>query len=169
MVAVPGIQSALDNARLSESPSVVQYRKAIARDKEQRAHDCISAAKLILNEYSATPPASAKAGATENPRSKNGYQRRLLTSHPPCRSVWYQYALLSLSNTPPYNHPGLTVLDMPAEPPDVELSDLDNFAIEPFAKLLDSERMTGCQAIVAGSSFRGLSGANKIELTHLFA
>ena len=58
---------------------------------------------------------------------------------------------------------------MHAELPDFELSDLENFAIERFAKLLHTERMTGCQAIVAGSSFKGLSGANKIELTHVFA
>ena len=81
----------------------------------------------------------------------------------------YQFALLSLSNTAPYNYPGLTVLDMPAELPDVELTDLENFAIEPFAKLLESDRMAGCQVIVAGSSFQELSGANKIELTHVFA
>ena len=81
----------------------------------------------------------------------------------------YQFSLLTLSNTEPYNYPGLTVLDMPAELPDIELSDLENFAIEPFAKLLESERMAGCQVIVAGSSFKDLSGANKIELTHVFA
>ena len=81
----------------------------------------------------------------------------------------YQYALLSLSKTVPYNYPGLTLLDMPAELPDIELTDLENFAIEPFAKLLESDRMAGCQVIVAGSAFQGLSGANKIELTHVFA
>ena len=81
----------------------------------------------------------------------------------------YQFALLRLSNTAPYNYPGFTVLDMPAELPDIELSDLENFAIEPFAKLLESDHMAGCQVIVAGSSFKDLSGANKIELTHVFA
>ena len=81
----------------------------------------------------------------------------------------YQFGLLKLSNTAPYNYPGLTVLDMPAELPDIELSDLENFAIEPFAKLLESDRMAGCQVIVAGSSFKDLSGANRIELKHVFA
>lgn len=81
----------------------------------------------------------------------------------------YQFALLSLSNTAPYNYPGFTVLDMPAELPDIELTDLENFAVEPFARLLESDRMAGCQAIVAGSSFQDLAGANKIELTRVFA
>lgn len=81
----------------------------------------------------------------------------------------YQYGLLRLSNTTPYNYPGFTLLDMPAELPDIELSDLENFAIEPFAHLLASGNMAGCQVIVAGSSFKDLSGANKIELTHVFS
>lgn len=81
----------------------------------------------------------------------------------------YQFGLLKLSNTAPYNYPGLTVLDMPAELPDIEISDLENFAVEPFARLLESDHMVGCQVIVAGSSFKDLSGANKIELTHVFA
>ena len=81
----------------------------------------------------------------------------------------YQFGLLKLSSTAPYNYPGITVLDMPAELPDIELSDLENFAIEPFAKLLESVYMTDCQVIVAGSSFQNLVGANKIELTHVFS
>ncbi|MDE2703975.1 MAG: hypothetical protein OXI35_02835 [Gemmatimonadota bacterium] len=81
----------------------------------------------------------------------------------------YQYGLLKLSNTAPYKYPGFTVLDMPAELPDIEVSDLENFAIEPFAKLLEMHNMAGCQVIVAGSSFKDLSGANKIDLTHVFS
>lgn len=81
----------------------------------------------------------------------------------------YQFGLLQLSNNERYNYPGLTVLDMPAELPDVEISDLENFAIEPFAKLLALDHMASCQVIVAGSSFKDLSGANKIELAHVFS
>ena len=81
----------------------------------------------------------------------------------------YQFGLLKLSNSEQYNYPGLTVLDMPAELPDVEISDLENFAIEPFARLLAMDHMAGCQIIVAGSSFQDLSGANKIELSHVFS
>ena len=33
----------------------------------------------------------------------------------------YQFGLLKLSSTAPYNYPGITVLDMPAELPDIEL------------------------------------------------
>ena len=81
----------------------------------------------------------------------------------------YQYSLLKLSNNTSYNYPGLALLDMPAELPDIEISDLENFAIEPFAVLLTSDSMRHCQAIVAGSSFQNLSGAHKIELTHVFS
>ena len=81
----------------------------------------------------------------------------------------YQFGLLKLAKAAPFNYPGLTVLDMPAELPDIELSDLENFAIEPFGRLLESKHMADCQVIVAGSSFQDLSGANKIELTHVFA
>ena len=80
----------------------------------------------------------------------------------------YQFGLLKLSNTEPFNYPGLAVLDMPAELPDIEVSDLENFAIEPFARLLEADHMADCQVIVAGSSFKDLSGANKIELTRVF-
>ena len=81
----------------------------------------------------------------------------------------YQFGLLRLSNTPSFNYPGLTVLDMPAELPDIEVSDLENFVVEPFAELLGSECMADCQVIVAGSSFGNLAGAHRIELTDVFA
>ena len=81
----------------------------------------------------------------------------------------YQYGLLRLSKTPPFNYPGLTVLDMPAELPDIQVSDLENFVLEPFAALLELDRMGDCQVIVAGSSFGDLTGAHRIELTDVFA
>lgn len=80
----------------------------------------------------------------------------------------YQFGLLKLAKSASFNYPGLTVLDMPAELPDIEVSDLENFAIEPFARLLEGKHMVDCQVIVAGSSFQDLSGARKIELTHVF-
>lgn len=81
----------------------------------------------------------------------------------------YQFGLLRLSHRPSFNYPGLTVLDMPAELPDIEVSDLENFAVEPFARLLESDGMADCQVIVAGSSFENLSGAHRIELKEVFA
>ena len=81
----------------------------------------------------------------------------------------YQYGLLRLSNTPPFKYPGLAVLDMPAELPDIEVSDLENFVVEPFAALLEEDRMADCQVIVAGSSFENLSGAHRIDLKDVFA
>ena len=81
----------------------------------------------------------------------------------------YQFGLLRLSNTSPFNYPGMTVLDMPAELPDIEVSDLENFVVEPFAALLKSDRMADCQVIVAGSSFGNLSGAHRIQLKDVFA
>ena len=81
----------------------------------------------------------------------------------------YQFGLLRLSNISSFNYPGLTILDMPAELPDIEVSELENFALEPFADLFREERMEDCQMIVAGSSFENLEGANRIHLTEVFA
>lgn len=81
----------------------------------------------------------------------------------------YQYGLLRLTREERCHYPGLAVLDMPAELPDVEsVSDLEDFVLEPFVRLLGEKGMEGAQMIVAGSSFEGLEGAHRIELEHVF-
>lgn len=81
----------------------------------------------------------------------------------------YQYGLLKLSRENRCNYPGLTVLDMPAELPDVEsVADLENFVLVPFVQLLSEPELKNAQVIVAGSAFAGLEGARRIELDRVY-
>lgn len=81
----------------------------------------------------------------------------------------YQYGLLRLARENGCNYPGLIVLDMPAELPDVEsVADLENFVLVPFVRLLSEPEMKDAQVIVAGSAFAGLEGAHRIELDHVY-
>ena len=81
----------------------------------------------------------------------------------------YQYGLLRLSRESGCNYPGLTVLDMPAELPDVEsVADLENFVLVPFLRLLSEPEMKDAQVIVAGSAFTGLEGVRRIELDRVY-
>jgi DNA repair ATPase RecN len=81
----------------------------------------------------------------------------------------YQYGLLRLSRRDGCNYPGLTVLDMPAELPDVEsVADLENFVLMPFLRLLSEPDMEGAQVIVAGSAFMGLPDVHRIELDEVY-
>ena len=81
----------------------------------------------------------------------------------------YQYGLLRLSRESGCNYPGFTVLDMPAELPDVEsVADLENFVLVPYVRLLSEPPMKGAQVIVAGSAFAGLQGAHRIQLERVY-
>ena len=81
----------------------------------------------------------------------------------------YHYGLLRLSCENECNYLGFTVLDMPAELPDVEsVADLENFVLVPFVRLLSESTMNGAQVIVAGSSFADLQGVHRIELEHVY-
>ena len=80
----------------------------------------------------------------------------------------YQFSLLRLSCGDGCNYPGFAVLDWPAEFADVDTSDLENFVLEPFIALFEEERMSGRQMIVAGSSFSGLEGANRVPLERVY-
>ncbi|MEX0806587.1 MAG: hypothetical protein WD688_25210 [Candidatus Binatia bacterium] len=81
----------------------------------------------------------------------------------------YQYGLLRLTRETACNYPGFTVLDMPAELPDVEsVADLENFVLVPFVRLLSQKEMKNAQVIVAGSSFAGLEGVHRVALEHVY-
>lgn len=78
--------------------------------------------------------------------------------------IAYNYALISLSNQDKYHYPGLTILDLPPPLEGVNVTYQENFLLEPFVKLLNKAGMENTQIIVAGSSFEGLKGVNRIEL-----
>jgi hypothetical protein len=82
----------------------------------------------------------------------------------------YHYALLRLTNRPGRRYPGLVVLDFPPELEDgTSIADKENFVLEPFVDLLEQEGFPDGQVIAAGSSFQGLEGANRIELSHVWS
>ncbi len=81
----------------------------------------------------------------------------------------YQYGILRLTRETGCNYPGFTVVDMPAELPDVKnIADLENFVLVPFVRLLSEKEMKDTQVIVAGSSFAGLEEVHRIELQHVY-
>jgi len=83
--------------------------------------------------------------------------------------IAYHYALLSLTNTPPFHYPGFLVLDFQAKLDDGTIvKDEENFILEPFVNLLNQEHMKSSQVIAAGAAFEGLDGANRIELEHVW-
>jgi hypothetical protein len=80
----------------------------------------------------------------------------------------YQYALLDLLRFPESHFPGLLLIDFPAELEGTTVADKENFVIEPFIELLSQKEMEGCQLIAAGSSFVGLKGAERVQLSHVW-
>lgn len=78
--------------------------------------------------------------------------------------IAYNYALMSLSNQDKYHYPGLTIFDLPPTLEGKNVADKENFILEPFVKLLNKADMKNTQIIIAGSSFEGLEGVNRIEL-----
>ena len=81
----------------------------------------------------------------------------------------YHYGLISLTNRNNYNYPGLLVLDFPAVLDDGStVRDKENFVLEPFVELLQEDNMSNVQIIAAGSSFKNLAGANRIELNEIW-
>jgi hypothetical protein len=81
----------------------------------------------------------------------------------------YHYALLSLSDRPGCNYPGLAIVDFPPTlADDRELTDEENYLIEPFIALLARLAPAQAQLIVAGRAFVDLHGANRIPLTTVY-
>jgi hypothetical protein len=81
----------------------------------------------------------------------------------------YQYALLRLTKFEQSNYPGLAIIDLPATLEDGStIRDKENFAVEPFIKLLSQKDMKGSQLIITGASFEKLDGVNKISMKNVW-
>ncbi len=78
----------------------------------------------------------------------------------------YQYALLRLTTMQNCHYPGLSLIDFPAELPDIV--DEENFLVVPFIELLNREEMKGSQLIIAGTGFVGLGPVHRLELLHVW-
>lgn len=84
--------------------------------------------------------------------------------------IAYHYGLLTLFGRPGCHYPGLVILDFPPVLEDgSSVKDKENFVLEPFVALLDKSEFTNSQVIAAGSSFEGLEGAHRIELTRVWS
>ncbi|WP_440779141.1 hypothetical protein [Pseudomonas syringae] len=77
----------------------------------------------------------------------------------------YHYGLLSLSATPGYHYPGLTIIDLPGDFLGESVEDKENFIVQPFIDLLGQEAYAGAQVIITGASFQGLEGVHRNKLT----
>jgi hypothetical protein len=80
----------------------------------------------------------------------------------------YHYGLLALSNKAGCHYPGLTVIDVPGEFSGEAVEDKENFIVQPFIDLLNSEEYDGTQFIITGASFTGLSGVHRLHLTDIY-
>jgi hypothetical protein len=76
----------------------------------------------------------------------------------------YQYALMNLTKEPGTHYPGLVILDFPAEVNGVSIEDEENFVLVPFIELAGQKGMEQTQVVAAGSSFKNLVGAHRVEL-----
>lgn len=76
----------------------------------------------------------------------------------------YHYALLTLIKHEDSHFPGVVMIDFPAEFAGAKIGDSEDFVVQPFIDLLDSEEFERCQLIVTGPSFSGLKGVNRITL-----
>jgi hypothetical protein len=77
----------------------------------------------------------------------------------------YHYAGLRLCRTPPFTHPGLVVLDFPANLGEFTTSDQERYLLAPFVGLLSRPDMQGMQLIAAGRAFTRLPGAHRVDLS----
>jgi hypothetical protein len=82
--------------------------------------------------------------------------------------VAYHYTLMTLTRKEQCHFPGICLLDFPAQLDGVTVSDSENFVLEPFLRLKVSDQEPDYQVIAAGSSFAGLKGAHRIELTKVW-
>ena len=76
----------------------------------------------------------------------------------------YHYALLTLIKHEASHFPGFVMIDFPAEFAGTKIGDSEDFVVQPFIDLLDSEEFERCQMIVTGPSFSGLKGVNRVTL-----
>jgi len=83
--------------------------------------------------------------------------------------VAYHYALMSLTGKAKCHYPGLCILDFPAQLDGITVSASENFVLEPFLRLVSQPDKLPRQVIAAGSSFSGLQGAHRIQLTNVWS
>lgn len=84
--------------------------------------------------------------------------------------IAYHYGLLTLFSRSGCHYPGLVILDFPPVLEDgSSVRDKENFVVEPFVGLMAKPQFANTQLIAAGSSFEGLAGANRVELTRVWA
>lgn len=81
----------------------------------------------------------------------------------------YHYSLLTIAEKIQCHYPGLAIIDVPAEFSGEAIEDKENFIVQPFIDLVDKQEYTGAQLIITGASFSGLEGANRLNLTHVYA
>lgn len=79
--------------------------------------------------------------------------------------VGYHYALMTLTGKRGCHFPGFCILDFPPQLDGVAVSSSENFVLEPFVRMMQQPDHPTRQVIAAGSSFAGLMGAHRIELT----
>jgi hypothetical protein len=72
----------------------------------------------------------------------------------------YHYGLLTLSPDRQTHYPGFAIIDVPGEFSGEAVEDKENFIVQPFIDLLQSEAFEGAQLIMTGASFTGLQGAH---------
>jgi hypothetical protein len=72
----------------------------------------------------------------------------------------YHYGLLTLSPNQQTHYPGFAIIDVPGEFSGEAVEDKENFIVQPFIDLLQTEAFEGAQLIMTGSSFTGLQGAH---------
>jgi len=81
----------------------------------------------------------------------------------------YHYALLGLSGREGFNYPGFAMIDFPPTLADGrELTNEENYLIEPHVDLLRRLEPVVTQLIVAGRAFVDLTGARRIELNEVW-
>ena len=80
----------------------------------------------------------------------------------------YQYGLMTLSEKSLCHYPGLSIIDLPAEFSGEAVEDKENFIVQPFIDLLDTDDYDGAQLIITGAAFAGLLGAHRLHLTHVY-
>jgi len=79
----------------------------------------------------------------------------------------YHYGLMTLSCKEGFHYPGLTIIDVPGEFSGEAVEDKENFIVQPFIELLNTDEYQGVQFIITGAAFTGLDEVNRIHLTHV--
>lgn len=80
----------------------------------------------------------------------------------------YHYGLLMLSPNHQAHYPGFAIIDVPGEFAGEAVEDKENFIVQPFIDLLQTEAFKGAQLIMTGASFVGLHEVHFKRLTEVY-